>query len=117
MASLDDLLTATKNIVTALNGINTTFSRFLGNVTSTTITSSTLVVSGPGRLINFVVLVAGTGNGAIYNSTSTSSPPASSELVVIPQTIGVFPVGAVFTSGLSVVPGTGQTISVTYYSG
>ena len=116
MASLDDLLTATKNIVTALNGINTTFSRFLGNVTSTTITSSTLVVSGPGRLVNFVVLVAGTGNGAIYNTTS-SSPAASSELVVIPQTIGVYPVGAVFTAGLLVVPGTGQTISVTYYSG
>jgi hypothetical protein len=117
MASLDDLLTASKNIVTALNGINGTFAKFLGNVTSTTITSSTLVATGSGRLVNFVVLVAGTGNGAIYNTTNSASPPAANELVVIPQTIGVYPVGAAFTNGLLVVPGTGQTVTVTYYLG
>lgn len=119
MASLDDLLTASKNIVTALNGINGTFSRFLGNVTSTALSagSNTLVVSGRGRLVNFVVLDGGSADGFIYNTTDTGSPPAANQLVVTPQTIGVYSVGVVFTNGLVVSPGTGQVISVTYYLG
>lgn len=126
MASLDDLLTATKNIVTALNGINSTLGnvnsslvKSLGTATSSTISagSNTLVVSGSGRLINFIVLTAGSANGTVYDTTNTSSPPAADEMVVIPQTLGVFPIGAIFTNGLVVTPGTGQVITVTYYLG
>lgn len=119
MASLDDLLTASKNIVTALNGINGTFSKFLGSATSQAISAggNTLVVTGAGRLVNFVVLTAGTGDGTIYDTTNTTSPPAADKLVIIPQTLGVFPVGVVFSNGLVVSPGTGQVVIVTYYLG
>lgn len=117
MASLDDLLTATKNIVTALNGVNQTFSKFLGNQTSSLITTDTLVISGSGRLVSFWITDAGSADGAIYNSTNVANPAASSQIATIPQTVGYQAVGINFTSGLVVQVGTGQELTVTYYLG
>lgn len=115
MASLDDILTTAKNIVTALNGLNQTFVKFLGNQTSTLIVSDTLVVSGAGRLVNFWVIDAGSADGAIYNSTSVSNPAAASQIATIPQTVGQCAAGVNFTAGIVVKVGTGQKLTVTYY--
>jgi hypothetical protein len=117
MASLDDIVTTAKNIVTALNGVNQTFSKFLGNQTSTLITTDTLVITGSGRLASFWVTDAGSADGAIYNSTSVANPAASSQIATIPQTVGYQAVGVNFTNGLVVQVGTGQELTVTYYLG
>jgi hypothetical protein len=113
MASLDDILTTQKNGVTALNGINSINARAFGTTTSSTVTGATLVISGSGRLINFAVVVAGSAVGGIYNQTSTT-PVAANQLLATPTTIGVYPVGQFFTNGIVIVPGTGQSINVTY---
>lgn len=112
MASLDDLLTATKNIVTALNGQITTIPKSFGQTTSLTLTAPTVVVTGPGRLVNFSVVVAGAA-GVIYD-LSTTTVVASAAMCATPASIGVFPTGQFFTAGLLVVPGSGQSINVTY---
>jgi hypothetical protein len=117
MSSLTDILTTQKNGVVALNLIATTLARAEGFVTSQTVTSDTLVVLGKGYLVNFSVVVAGSADGAIYNYNSTTTPPASSQLVTVPSTLGVVQCGQVFTSGLVISPGTGQSINVTYSVG
>lgn len=80
-------------------------------------TADTLVVSGRGYLVSWSVLVAGSTAGTIYNFNAASGFPASSALCSIGSTVGIFPAGLVFTSGLVIAPGTGQSINVTYFLG
>ena len=116
-ASLSDILTAQKNGVVAINGVAQANLRGLGTQTSLTVTTATVIFTGPGYLVNFAVVVAGTGAGLIYDFNSTTSPPAADALCATPTTVGVVKTGQVFTTGLVVVPGTGQSINVTYSPG
>jgi len=115
-ASLSDILTTQKNGVVGVNGIAQASLRALGTITSETITAETVIFTGGGYLVNFSVLVAGTSSGKISNASATS-PAASTALCAVPTTIGVFKAGQVFTSGIVVTPGTGQSINVTYSPG
>lgn len=117
MASLDDGLTTAKNIVTAINGLNSTIMRSLGNATSQTLTADTVVATSSGRLVNMVVVDGGSADGAIYNVNSAGNAGDINQLIAIPQTEGAYPIGVAFNSGLFVSPGTGQKINVTYYLG
>lgn len=121
MASLDDILTTQKNGVVAVNALNQTTINQIGAVTSVTINAPTVIFVGSGRLVNFSVVEAGTNVGAAYNATSFSglSPatPTSSQLCVIPNTTGIYPASLLFTSGLTVYPGSGQYVNVTYSIG
>lgn len=114
MASLDDILTTQKNGVVAIGVLTQVFERFLGNITSQTVSSDTLVISGPGRLVSFVVVDPGTADGAIHNSPSVAAVDISNQLCVVPQTAGIYPAGLNFKNGLVIIPGTGQYINVTY---
>ena len=117
MASLDDLLTAAKNIVTAINGVNVTMRANIGTLTSPTLITDTVIATKPGRLVNFAVTVTGSGNGAIHNASTVATATAANLLVVVPQTLGVVDVGQAFTAGLVYIRGTGQSANVTYYLG
>jgi hypothetical protein len=116
-ASLGDILTTQKNGVVALNNISQSNIRGQGAVTSATVTASTVVFSGKGYLVNFAVVVAGSASGLINNASSTVAPAATNALCATPNTVGIYPVGMVFTNGLTIVPGTGQSINVTYTPG
>jgi len=115
-ASLDDILTAQKNGVVAINNLAQTTIRSVGTQTSLTVTAATVVFTGAGYIVNFSVVVAGSASGTIYNANNTS-PTASNALCATPATLGIYSAGQVFTSGLVVVPGTGQSINVTYSTG
>jgi hypothetical protein len=117
MASLADILTTQKNGVVAINNYTNTILRGQGAYTSATVTADTVVISGRGYLVSWTVVVAGSSAGSIYNANSTTSPPASQKLCPVGTTVGVFPAGLVFTNGLLIVPGTGQSINVTYSLG
>jgi hypothetical protein len=116
MASLDDILTAQKNGVVAINNVALTNQRGLGTTTSLTVTAETVIYVGKGYLVNFSVVVAGSAAGKISNS-SAGSPAANTALCAVPATVGVYKTGQVFTNGLVVTPGTGQSINVTYSPG
>jgi hypothetical protein len=116
-ASLDDIFTTAKNIVTAINGLNTSFQRSLGSVTTATVTVDTLVVTGNGRLVNVCVVDGGSADGAIYNINSVTGGTDANTLFTIPQTADIYPLGQIFNSGLVIAPGTGQKINVTYFLG
>lgn len=117
MASLDDILTTQKNGVVALNNVFQALAVLNPTATSSTVTSSTLIIAGKGRLLSFSVTVAGTTNGTIYNYGTPSGAGAANALVATPTTVGVYQVNMIFTDGLVVTPGTGQSVNVTYSQG
>jgi len=117
MASLDDILTTQKNGVVAINGLTQTLQKGQGTVTSSTVSTDTLVVTGKGYLVNFSVVASGTANGTISNSQTVAGVASTNALCAVPQTIGVYSANLVFTTGLVIKPGTGQQINVTYSLG
>jgi hypothetical protein len=116
-ASLDDILTVQKNAVVAVNTLGQATLRGLGTTTSATVTAATLVVTGKGYLVRVAVVVAGSGSGLVSNYTAATSVPASTALMATPMTVGIIETGQVFTNGLVITPGTGQSINVTYSLG
>lgn len=81
------------------------------------ITSSTTVKSSSGKVKNFSVMVAGSSVGTINDVADKANAAAANAYLPLPKAEGtvVFPPeGMVFASGIAVVPGTGQTISIEY---
>lgn len=114
MATLDDVVTVQKNGVIGLNNLSSTIAYVSGEQTSATVTGSTLIIAGAGRLVSVSVVVAGSASGLVYNAAATGLAAASNALVATPTTLGVYQAGQHFTNGLVVAPGTGQSINVTY---
>jgi hypothetical protein len=117
MASLDDIATIQKNGVIAVNTLNQTLQRIYGSNTSATVSANILVLTGPGRLVNVSVTVAGSTNGAIHNSSTVAGASVTNKLATVGNTIGVYPMNLLFTNGLVIVVGTGQELNVTYSVG
>jgi hypothetical protein len=112
MASLSDILTTTKNIVTALNQLGQTYLDVEGTTSYTQITAATLVKSGQGRIARLVVVVAGSGTGSVYDASSATA--TNDKLLTIPTTIGVGEANIPVNNGIVVAPGTGQTVAIVY---
>jgi hypothetical protein len=113
-ASLDDILTAQKNGVVSINSLNQTWLRAQGNVTSSTIAANTLITPNKCYLVNVSVVVAGSAVGKIYNTNVSGTGTATNLLATIPNTLGVYSLGLVCSSGIYIEPGTGQSLNVTY---
>jgi hypothetical protein len=114
MASLDDILTTQKNGVVAINLLNQTTLREIGNITSSSVTTTFLVLSGAGRLVNFSVSVIGSTTGFIHNVADVALISNANRLCAVTNVLGIFPAGLNFTQGLVIVPGAGQYLNVTY---
>lgn len=112
MASLSDILTVGKNIVTAINGVAQNYINVQGAQNSGNLTSATLVQLGQGRVAMVSVTVAGSATGRIYDTNSASS--TSNPIYVIPNTVGVVFVNMPVGIGLVVAPGTGQAVTISY---
>lgn len=112
MSSLSDILTATKNLVSSVNNLGQTYNNVQGTVSSYDIGGARLVKNGGGRLVNVVVLEAGSSVGTIYDSTSLTGTINS--LCKIPNTVGVNVVNMPFGLGMVVCPGEGQVVTVSY---
>jgi hypothetical protein len=118
MATLDDILTAQKNGVVAVNTLNQTWLNYArreyGDVTSQCVTAKTLITTGSGYAATFSVVNAGTTFGYIYDVASPDNPPESARLVAILKDEGVYRADSKFDNGLLIVPGTGHAVTVTY---
>lgn len=111
MATLDDILATQKNGVIAINNLSSRMQYLQGSSTSGALTSSTTVFnSGSGRLVRVSVIVAGSAAGTVY----VGSVSAANAVYSIPNTVGIHDVGIQLSGPLIIVPGTGQTVSVTY---
>lgn len=118
MATLTDILTTAKNVVTAINSVGQALVRGQGNITSETISgSAALVTTGQGYLVNVSVVVAGTTEGFVNNSATVAGVAATNTIAATTATApeAVYPCGIPFSYGLVVTPGTGQSLCVTYF--
>lgn len=71
--------------------------------------------TGPkGRIQRVVVLVAGTTAGGAYDAPSVAVAAAANQLAVIPNTVGSYLIDMPFFAGLTIVPGTGQVVAISY---
>lgn len=112
MSSLSDILTVAKNIVTSVSQLGQTYLQVQGNKMTTDITTATLVQTGQGRVARVSVTVAGSGDGAIYDASSASA--TTGKLALIPKDHAIIDVNLPVNNGIVVVPGTGQTIAISY---
>lgn len=111
MASLDDILTVSKNIVSSVNELGQTYLSVQGKACATNISTATLVSSSAGRVASISVLVAGSA-GTIYDSNNIAN--LNNKLCVIPAAVGIQFVNLPVGLGILVVPGSGQTVTVSY---
>jgi hypothetical protein len=118
MATIDDLFTAQKNGVVAINTLNQTWllynRRQHGDNTSKCLIAPTLITTGNGYIATVSVVKEGKSTGLIYNSGSTEQLPDDTRLVAIPKEIGVYRVDCQFGKGIVVVPGDEHAITITY---
>jgi len=108
MIGLSDILSAIKNLVQATSALSIQYQ------TSATVTVPTLIVTGSGTLFNISVVVPGSAAGTVYNTIATNTVLPANALMVIPDTAGVYPAALTYGVGLVVVPGTGQSVNITY---
>ena len=115
-ASITDILTALKNVATAINGWTQQQQTLAGTSNSPNITGATLVKGGAGRLVGVSIVVQGSADGAIYDIGAASGAAASNKLYTVSHSaaVGYYPLGVTTSLGLVVVPGSGQTLMVTY---
>lgn len=113
-ASVSSVLTAFQNLVVQLATAGQNYLNVQGVVNAAGITAPTLVKGQAGRIAVVSVIVAGSATGFIYDATSLSD--TTKPLYVIPMAVGTEPyvVNLPASFGIVVVPGTGQTVTVSY---
>jgi hypothetical protein len=112
MASLDDILTTAKNVVTAINGMSQTYLSVNGSRISANLTAATLLKIGSGRVAMVSIVIGGSGSGIIYDANNVAL--TTNPIFTIPDTPGIIFVNLPVVNGIVVVPGTGQTVSVSF---
>jgi hypothetical protein len=113
-ASTTDVLTAIKNIVTALATAAQNYLQVQGLINAANISAPTIVKASAGRICQVSVIVAGSAAGKIYDATSLTD--TTKPLYVIPNSVGdqPFTVNMPASFGIVVAPGSGQTLSLSY---
>ena len=110
--TLSDLLTAAKNIVTAINALAQTYLNVEGASIAQALTATTVVKAMAGRVARVSVTVGGSATGTIYDGASLSA--TTKPIYVIPDTVGMYVVDLPCAYGVLVSPGSGMTVSVSY---
>lgn len=82
------------------------------------LTAPTVVKAGPGRITRVNVIVAGTAAGGVYDCLTTAAASALNQIASIP-TISTAQLGSLaldcrVITGLTILPGTGQTLVAVY---
>lgn len=77
---------------------------------------STVVKASAGTVVRMSVVVGGAGGGGgVFDCASTAATAATAnQVAAIPTAPGVYEFGFPCLVGITVVPGTGQTVSVSY---
>jgi hypothetical protein len=117
-ASMSDLLTAAKGIVTALNATLQNQQLVTGSSSASGVNVATVIKTFPGRIVSINVAVAGSTAGAAYDLASLVGvilgTTTANLICAIPNTVGITNLGFTTTNGISVIPGSGQVISIVY---
>jgi hypothetical protein len=114
-SSLSDILTAIKNLVVAVGAMTQAFNNVNGISTKEDITAPTVVKTTSGRIASVSIIANGSTTGMIYDSATLTQ---ASPIWVIPETAAAdgepYVVNMPADSGILVVPGTGQKVTVSW---
>jgi len=69
---------------------------------------------GQPRVVRVIVNVAGTAAGTVNDSATVAGAAAANQIASIPNVVGPILVDFPILAGLVIVPGAGQTVSVSY---
>jgi hypothetical protein len=87
-------------------------------LTALGITAATVVKPASGRVGTVSVIVPGSTNGGIYDALTTAQAAASNQIAVAPAfataQIAPLTVNMVTQNGIVAIPGTGQTLAISY---
>lgn len=114
MASTDDVLTAVKNIVIALNNANAFYRQNHPQLSQYGLSANTVVTATPGRVYSVNVTTAGATAGAIYDTNTIASIGASNLIISVPATVATITLNWPLKTGLVYIPGSGQVASIAY---
>jgi len=78
------------------------------------ITSATVVKASAGYVARMNVIVAGSAPGTLNDVLTTGAAAAANQIAVLPNTVGTYTIEFPANTGIVVVPGTGQTIAISY---
>ncbi|VWB07166.1 hypothetical protein [Burkholderia lata] len=85
-----------------------------GQLQTYDITTATVIKGAPGRIFRVNVLVAGSTVGTVNDCLTTGAAAIANQVAAIPDTVGPVVLEWPCATGIVVVPGTGQTLSVSY---
>lgn len=86
----------------------------LGTQNSLNITAATVVKASKGRICKVNVLTAGSTVGTVNDVSTTGGAAAGNLVFNIPDTVGIYDLNFPCSTGIVVVPGTGQVVSVSF---
>jgi hypothetical protein len=87
----------------------------IGFLTQLNITTPTLVAAGAGLVASVSVVVPGSAAGTVNDAASTGAASAANAFLTLPPTNTSFLAARwKVDMGIVVVPGTGQTIAISY---
>lgn len=96
------------------SGLARTLSVDTGVSNSYNITAATVVKAAAGYIARVSVIVAGSAAGTVNDCLTTGAAAAANQVGVTPTTVGVTSYSWPCTTGIVVVPGTGQTLAVAF---
>lgn len=87
-----------------------------GGSTSTAlnVTTTRVLKQAPGAVLRVNVIVAGSAPGGVYDAVTGTAVTASTQAAVIPNAVGPVEIEFPCLVGIVVVPGSGQTVAVSY---
>jgi hypothetical protein len=112
-ASLDDILTTAKLLVSAINNQTTNDTLLAGAADFWNLTTDTVVKASAGRIMRISLIATGSATGTVYDATSTADTSRPIYTIANSAT-GVTLVDIPCQYGIVVAPGSGQTVSGSY---
>ena len=115
-ASLSDLLTAVQHVASNIAQLAQTILQVNGTATATAITGTNgvLLKQGPGRVasVSITAETGGTVTGSIIDANNAAA--TGPVIYTINGVVGLYTVNLPFTYGLVVIPGAGNTVTVSF---
>lgn len=85
-----------------------------GDKAALNVTAATVIKGTPGVCVSVSVVVAGTAAGAAYDNNATTGNSSANQFGTLPDIVGTYEFDWPCGTGITLVPGTGQTLAVSY---
>lgn len=85
-----------------------------GSKSALNVSAATVVKASAGRVVRVSVITAGSTAGTVNDIAATGSAAAANQIGTLPNTVGTYLFDWPCETGITIVPGTSQVVSVSY---